>query len=273
MFALMLTHRPTINIRNLTEPAARYDEYGMLLRTGRSPGEWFRMDGGAGGGDGGGDPGGDPSGGGGDPAGGGDPNADPNKGGDPGDPDPAKGKTGDDNIDALPEWAQKEIRKTRDEAAKARLAKTDVDTKLTAEQERMKQVMKALGLDKDEPTVEDLQKRLEQEQGEKTATSEKLKNLIIENTMTKVAVKHDADAEITLAVLDRSGKLAGLDPEADDFAEKLDGLVKAAVDGNPRLKVTQVAPKGGSKFKGNNSDGGPDVPQTLEDAVTAALNG
>jgi hypothetical protein len=65
--------------------------------------------------------------------------------------------------------------------------------------------------------------------------------------MTEVAVGRSArvaggDEDMVTAWLSHKGLLKGLDPAAADFADKVDALVKAQIEANPKLKAGDVAP-------------------------------
>lgn len=76
-----------------------------------------------------------------------------------------------------------------------------------------------------------------------TQAQAEARSLKIDRAIDRAARAAGADEDLVGAVLMRAGKLAGLDPSADDFATKTKALVDEAVAANPRLKLeTTPAP-------------------------------
>lgn len=252
MSALLLRH---LLANDLLGRPARFP---MLRNNGTDDGDG--NGGGTGGGTGNGDGNGD---GGGSTGDGG--NGDGNQNGGTGNDDGGTG-SGEFNLADLPEAAQKIVRDARAEAAKYRTERNESRTVQQQQADQIKAINKALGIESDEPNADDLQKTLDQRE-------QQLRELKVENAFGRAAKEHSADEELTLAVLSRKGVLSGLDPDAEDFASKLSAAIKTEVDANPKLKVTQVAPKSGSKGFNGNSDGGrSSEPVSLGDAVLKAMS-
>lgn len=151
-------------------------------------------------------------------------------------------------VDDLPDWAQKLIRDTRNEAANHR---TKATTAEKAAQEQLDNIAKALGLKKDGTlTAEQLAEKLNSADG-------KAKSALTELAVHRAANKNGADPE---ALLDSRGflaKLTDLDPTADDFGSKVEAAIKDAVKDNPKLKVQAAgAGKSGGEFNGGSGDEG-----------------
>lgn len=160
---------------------------------------------------------------------------------------------------------QKELEKARGEAARYRTERNSDRTERERYAEQIKAINKALGIESDEPDVEGLQKTLAEREIE-------LRTLKVENAFTRSAKTHEADEELTLAVLTRNGVIAGLDPSSSDFTAQLDAAVKTAVEANPKLKATQVATKSGSKgFNGNDAGSRSAGPSDLGSAIQKAM--
>ena len=196
-------------------------------------------------------------------------------------------------VEDLPEWAQKIIRDSRDEAGKARTtakanaaASSDVrsvsparDAVSDAEAaqwaalakgkkkgEIAKEIGKALGLVKDDETP-DPAKLTEQ----LTATQAQARQAAIELAVYKAAGKHSGDP---VAILDSRAFLASvtdLDPNGSDFTSAVDAAIKAAVDGNPKLKATAPAAGASTVQHAGGSGEGAVKPKTLDEAIAKKM--
>lgn len=142
-------------------------------------------------------------------------------------------------VDQLPEWAQKEIRTARKQAAENRVkAKTATeDAKTAANQARdeiTRAIASALGLSKEQdatPTVDDIKQQLEAENAARRAAD-------LELAIYKASSGLHVDP---LALTDSRSfmsKAADIDP-AD--TEALQDAIKAAVKNNPKLGAVQAA--------------------------------
>jgi hypothetical protein len=136
------------------------------------------------------------------------------------------------------------------QAAEARLG--EIQTALEADkQERAKQMDAfaiAFGLKTgDEPPdpaklAEELKAEKDRAQAELAARDTELRAKTVELAVLQAAQRHGADG---LALLDSRtflGSVAGLDPAADDFAEKLGEAIGKAVEQVPRYKLEPAAP-------------------------------
>lgn len=83
----------------------------------------------------------------------------------------------------------------------------------------------------------------------------------IDRAVDTAARRAGADEDLVGAVLARKGLLADLDPAAADFADKVAALVKAEVDGNPRLKLETGTPPGGQAPVNGGFGGAPNANQ------------
>ena len=140
-----------------------------------------------------------------------------------------------ESVDALPEWAQKKIKKLDSEDATNRVrAKTATET-LEATKAA---ILKAFGVgDQDDPVA-----------AAKTATEQReaaqsvARNLRIENAVLRSAGRAGADP---LSLTDSRSfmrALEALDPEADEFAAEVDKAIAAALKANPNLRAGPAAP-------------------------------
>lgn len=183
--------------------------------------------------------------------------------GDSGDaqPDGAQAGAADDAV----KKARKQAANYRTRAREALAAKEAAEqaAKEAAEQAaQMKKVLDGLQavLNPDAPKDEPLdpkslaeqlaasQAALEQERAENAA---KLRALQVQAALPKALAKHNADPDLTEAVLARSGVLESLDPSAKNFTASLDAAVKAAVEGNPKLLITPPATRTGVEPTGS----------------------
>ncbi len=163
------------------------------------------------------------------------------------------------SVDQLPDWAQKEIRQARDEAAKSRTSKNDA-TKQAAEQARSalaQELGQLLGLVEGDkpPSVEKLTKDLtEQKQTTDRMTTELREaraELVVWRNATDLGI--DAGAVTDSRAFERA--LADLDPAAKTFAEDVKKAAQAAAEQNPKLKAAQAAGKSGAELNGGTGEG------------------
>lgn len=168
-------------------------------------------------------------------------------------------------VEDLPEWAQKIIRDSRDEAGKARTT-AKANAAAEARDALAKEIGKALGLVKDDETP-DPAKLTEQ----LTATQAQARQAAIELAVYKAAGKHSGDP---IAILDSRTFLASvqaLDPNGSDFPTALDAAIKAAVDGNPKLKATAPAAGASTVQHAGGSGEGAVKPKTLDEAIAKKM--
>ena len=164
-------------------------------------------------------------------------------------------------VEDLPEWAQKIIRDSRDEAGKARTT-AKANAAAEARDALAKEIGKALGLVKDDETP-DPAKLTEQ----LTATQAQARQAAIELAVYKAAGKHSGDP---VAILDSRAFLASvqaLDPNGSDFTSAVDAAIKAAVEGNPKLKAT--APAAGASTV-QHAGGSGEAARTLDAQIEEA---
>lgn len=169
-------------------------------------------------------------------------------------------------VEDLPDWAQKIIRETRDEAAKNRTGRAAAEEQ---QQKILKAVAQAAGLKiegDDEPTVEVLGKQLQDSQAETRETKAEL--VVWRNA---AALKVDAAALTDSMAFARA--IAKLDPSSETFEADVKKAAQAAAEQNPKLKATQAAAGSSSTDHGTGGTGGDGTrtqPKSLESAVSAA---
>lgn len=154
-------------------------------------------------------------------------------------------------IEDLPEWAQKEIRKARDEAAKYRTkAKTAAETaaeeaqsKAQAERDALIQnIGKTLGLVEDaqqdpEALLKAATEREQKAAAERDELMDKLntyrRNDAVRAAVSKVDGKVDTD--LLSAVLNSDNAFTQLDVNADDFETQVAQIVTNKIESHPSL--------------------------------------
>ncbi len=137
-------------------------------------------------------------------------------------------------------YDEKYVKGLRDENAKARVALNEFKSKTETER---KAIAKALGLGEDgTPDPAKLQEAL-------SAKDAEVRQLRAEGRVRSLSAKAGADADALLDSRSFVATLASLDPTAASFGADVAAAIKAAVDGNSKLKIAQVATKGGSEIK------------------------
>jgi hypothetical protein len=174
---------------------------------------------------------------------------------------PAAPAAWDGKVESLPDAAQKMIRDLRAESAERR-------TKLTAaeqaQQDAIRALAKAAGIDI--PGIDAAPDPAQLAQ-ELTTAQQASRQAAVELAVYKAAGKHSGDP---VAILDSRAFLASvtdLDPNGSDFADKVDAAIKAAVDGNPKLKAT--APAAGASTV-QHAGGSGEAARTLDAQIEEA---
>lgn len=101
-----------------------------------------------------------------------------------------------------------------------------------ARDEMARSIGKALGLVKDDETVDPDKLRGEIASAQQEARANK-----VENAVLKSAGKHNADATRLTDSRAFMSALEALDPAADDFGSQVDDAIKVAISENPAFKV------------------------------------
>jgi hypothetical protein len=203
-----------------------------------------------------------------------------------------------DGLDALPEWAQKEINKLRREAGKDRTvakekaaaearkqAEADAATARdraveAARTEMADAIAKALGLKPEEAeltpdqVMEQLKKELDQEKQSKTDLEKRLRERDLEDAIKYAANMHDAVADQLLDSRAFMRKIADLDPDVDGYRVAVAEAVKASVEDDPSLKATKkpaaATVSGGNTVSGKPTKGPEDM--TIDELRQAKLH-
>jgi hypothetical protein len=194
--------------------------------------------------------------------------------------DPQDGQR-ENGADELPSWAQRELKKLRDEAAGNRVkAKETADalTKFRSEQEQREQeqrqrLAKALGLvnDDEPPSVDELTKQLEASNSTATEAQNAARATRVELAVFRAAAAANVDANALLDSRSFVSQIVGLDDTAEDFSGKVNALIEKAAEQNSRYKLkredpTQPAPP-------VEPPAPPAVPRSGAEGFTSAPNG
>jgi hypothetical protein len=151
------------------------------------------------------------------------------------------------STDELPSWAQRELKKLRDEAAGNRVKAKEVTDRLAAfeaQQEQQRQAMaKALGLVSDEPpTAEQLAEQLNATKAERDAQEARARQTAVELAVFRAAAAAQVDGNALLDSRQFVGALDGLDPTDPAFNAKVTEAIAAASEANPRYKLAPPTP-------------------------------
>lgn len=152
------------------------------------------------------------------------------------------------NTDELPPWAQRELKKLREEAAGNRVKAKEVADSLAqfkTEQEQQRQAFaKALGFAPDEPpTVEQLTQQLAASKGERDAEQARARQAAVELAVFRQAAAQQVDGNALLDSRAFAATLDSLDPAAPDFAQRVSEAINAAAERQPTYKVAPPAPQ------------------------------
>jgi hypothetical protein len=165
----------------------------------------------------------------------------------PAPPAPAQPQTPAASVDELPPWAQREIKKLRDENAGNRVQAKENSDRLAAfeaAQEQQRQAMaKALGLVSDEPpTAEQLTEQLNATKSERDAEQARARQTAVELAVFRAAAAEQVDGNALLDSRAFVSALDGLDPSAPDFGQQVKDAIATAAEANSRYKLVPPAP-------------------------------
>lgn len=150
-------------------------------------------------------------------------------------------------VEELPSWAQRELKKLRDENASSRVKAKEVSDQLTqfqSEQEKQRDAFaRALGLVSDEPlTPEQLTEQLNATQAERDAERDRARQTAVELAVFRHAAQSGADGNALLDSRSFLNQVGSLDPTAEDFTERVQGAIAAATESHPQYKLVPPAP-------------------------------
>ena len=188
--------------------------------------------------------------------------------------EPASEPAVPNSVDELPDWAQSEIRKAREEAAKYRTRAKDtaeeVEAKAKAEREELIQTLgRQLGLVEDETNDPDKLLTAAQEQAQAAAKerdelANQLANYRRKDAVSQALSKVDGTVDTALlnAVLASDNAYQQLDINADDFQDQVSNIITNTIESHPSLvQATHKA----SGVDTSNTRSGAAKPLTRED--------
>ena len=188
--------------------------------------------------------------------------------------EPPAEPTTPNSVDELPDWAQSEIRKAREEAAKYRTRAKDtaeeVAAKAKAEREELVQTLgRQLGLVEDETNDPDKLLTAAQEQAQAAAKerdelAQQLANYRRKDAVSQALSKVDGTVDTALlnAVLASDNAYRQLDINADDFQDQVSNIITQTIESHPSLvQATHKA----SGVDTSNTRSGAAKPLTRED--------
>ena len=159
-----------------------------------------------------------------------------------GQPEP---KTGPSDVTDLPPWAQKQLRDIRAEAARYRTSAKDLEGKLSKYEETHKQQMdgiaKALGLAPDEATPEQIMAERDAERANAESERRRAQQAAVELATYRASATLGADGNALLDSRSFVRAIEGLDPSADDFAQRVRDAITEALDAHPEWKAPASA--------------------------------
>lgn len=177
-------------------------------------------------------------------------------------------KTAEGKVEDLPDWAQRIIKETRDDAAKARTtAKTQAADE--ARQELAQTIGKAIGLVKDDDKTKvdpvELARQLTDSRAETRETKAEL-----------VVWRHQSDLKVDAKALTDSkafsNAIKDFDPSSETFEADVKKAAQAALKQNPKLAATQAAGSSSADHAGGSGDSGATrKPKSMADAVASTL--
>jgi len=168
----------------------------------------------------------------------------------PGAPDPAAPPAEPQNVDQLPAWAQRELRQARSDAASQRAAAKTHQDALTASQAQTAALRdaaaKALGLAPEDVTPEQIAAERDTARQLAEANAAQARASAVELAVFRAASTAGADGNKLLDSRSFVATLAGLDPAAADFGQRVTDAIATAVDQHPEWKTTPAPPAPGA---------------------------
>jgi hypothetical protein len=150
------------------------------------------------------------------------------------------------SVEELAPWAQKLIRDTRAEAASHRAKAKEQADALTALQAKSQQqldgIAKALGLKPEEATPEQIMAERDAARAASDASAARARQTEVELAVFRAAAAAQVNGDALLDSRSFAATLAGLDPAAGDFRQRVSDAITAAAEANPAWKLTPPAP-------------------------------
>jgi hypothetical protein len=182
-------------------------------------------------------------------------------------PAPAPGATDPgqeaEDIDSLPEWAKKVIKKAREDAAAARTDKQTAAQAAAEAKEQRAAILKLFGLDEDgkeTPLTEaEISAKIEQQADEIWATR-------VENVVLRIPGVNTAKLWDSRAFVDSLDQFTDLDPAQPDAAKKITEHVREYVKNHPEFEASAGPVRSGGDHPGGTKTVQP-RPKSIQSAV------
>lgn len=188
------------------------------------------------------------------------------------------------SVEQLPAWAQKLVKDTRTEAAANRTkAKEQADAFAalqTKSQQQLDVIAKAMGLKPEEATPEQIMAQRDAANALAEANATRARETAVELAVFRAASHAGANGNALLDSRAFVATLAGLDPAADDFNQRVGDAITAATEANPGWKLAASvpaapappAPPAVPKSSTGTVTGVPDGPRQLTEADVARMS-
>lgn len=147
---------------------------------------------------------------------------------------------------------------------KEALEKASEEAATRAREELAQSIASTLGLADDgepvdpEELVRQAELRATESEERASGALKALRDYEIKDAVVTAAQSKSGDAALLIPYLKGKGALKGLDPEADDFADRVSAIVEAEIEANPKFKVdtaTVVPSRSGGDFSGGTGAG------------------
>jgi hypothetical protein len=174
------------------------------------------------------------------------------------------------DVAKLPDWAQKELKDARNQAARYRTEKNAATEQVSAEQARVAAILKAAGINADGDEVPDpdaLAAQLGEHQTELWSAKVELQTI-------KAADKHGVNPDALTDSVKFWESIGDVQLDDPEFASKVDAAIKDALKANPGLKATTstAAARSGGEMTGAPPPA-KQRPKSLTEALRGALGG
>jgi hypothetical protein len=149
------------------------------------------------------------------------------------------------SVEELPAWAQKLLRDTRSDAAKYRTSAKELQDRFEqaekAREQQMAGIAKALGLAPDEATPEQIAAERDAEKARADGERQRARQAAVELATYRAAATMGADGNALLDSRSFVSAIEGLDPSADDFAQRVKDAITEALETHPEWKAAPSA--------------------------------
>jgi hypothetical protein len=149
------------------------------------------------------------------------------------------------SVEQLPPWAQKLVRDTRNEAALHRTKAKEREDALTAleakSQQQLDGIAKALGLKPEEATPEQIMAERDAANAKASANEARAREAAVELAVFRASAAAQVNGNALLDSRSFVATLAGLNPAAADFGQRVNDAITAATEAHPEWKTAAPA--------------------------------